>query len=308
MQRLRPAEHCRHRLYGHPDDVVVGLLRSQRAACRLGVEAQLLRARVGGAEPVAHDVRPQTPRRPELGDLFEKIVVTVEEERQALSQAVDVEPRVDAGLHIGDRVGQREGNLLHRRRTRLADVIAADGDRVPLRQLVFAEREDVGHDPQRRARRVDVGAPRQVFLQDVVLNRAAQRGERHAVLPGNRGVEREQDDGRRVDGHRRRDAIERDAVEQLRHVLDRVDGHAHSSDLATGQHVVRVVPHLRRQVEGDAQTADPLRQQVSIARVGFSGRAKARVLPHGPQPAAIHRGLDAACEGECARLAKGSIG
>ena len=45
---------------------------------------------------------------------------------------------------------------------------------------------------------------------------------------------REQDDGRRVDGHRRRDPVERDAVEQRGHVVDRVDGDADASDLAGG--------------------------------------------------------------------------
>ena len=73
-------------------------------------------------------------------------------------------------------------------------------------------------------------------------------------------VEREQDDRRRVDRHRRRDAVERDAVEQRRHVLDRVDRDADAADLAGGQRMVGVVAHLRRQIEGDAQAADALRR------------------------------------------------
>ena len=87
VQRLRAAEHRRQRLERDADDVVVGLLRGQRAAGRLRVEAQLLRARVGRAEPVAHDARPQPPRRAELGDLLEEVVVRVEEERQPLAEA-----------------------------------------------------------------------------------------------------------------------------------------------------------------------------------------------------------------------------
>ena len=75
------------------DDVVVGLLRGERAAGRLRVEAELLRARVGGAEPVAHDPRPQPPRGAELRDLLEEVVVRVEEERQPLAELVDVEAR-----------------------------------------------------------------------------------------------------------------------------------------------------------------------------------------------------------------------
>ena len=44
VQRLRSAEHRRQRLNGDAHDVVVGLLSGERAAGRLRVEAQLLRA------------------------------------------------------------------------------------------------------------------------------------------------------------------------------------------------------------------------------------------------------------------------
>ena len=106
VQRLRAAEHRRQRLQRDADDVVVGLLRGQRAAGGLRVKAQLLRARVGRAEPIAHDARPQPPRGAELRDLLEKIVVRVEEERQPLAELVDVEPGVDRRLHVGDRVAR----------------------------------------------------------------------------------------------------------------------------------------------------------------------------------------------------------
>ena len=96
MQRLRAAEHRRQRLKRDAHDVVVGLLSGERAAGRLRVEAQLLRAGIGGAEPLAHDARPQPARGAELGDLLEKIVVGVEEEREPLAETVDVEAGVDA--------------------------------------------------------------------------------------------------------------------------------------------------------------------------------------------------------------------
>ena len=102
VQRLRAAEHRRQRLQRDADDVVVRLLRGQRAAGGLRVEAQLLRARVGGAEPVAHDARPQPPRGAELRDLLEEVVVRVEEERQPLAELVDVEAGVERRLHVGD--------------------------------------------------------------------------------------------------------------------------------------------------------------------------------------------------------------
>ena len=137
-----------------------------------------------GAEAVAHQPRPQPPRGAELRHLLQEVVVRVEEEREALAERVDVEPRVDRRLHVGDRVGEGERHLLHRRRARLADVIAADRDRVPLRHLALAEREDVGDDAQRRLGRIDVGAARDVLLEDVVLDRARELPRRHPLALG----------------------------------------------------------------------------------------------------------------------------
>ena len=154
------------------DDVVVRLLRGERAAGGLGVEAQLLRAWLGGAESIAHQTCPQPPRGPELGDFLEKIVVRVEEEREPLTEAIDVEPGVEGRLHVGQRVGERERDLLDRGRSGFADVIAADRDRVPVRQLAIAVGEDVGDDSERGAWRIDVGAARDVLFEDVVLDRA----------------------------------------------------------------------------------------------------------------------------------------
>ena len=95
-----------------------------------------------------------------------------------------------------------------------------------------------------------------------------------ALPPGHGDVQRQQDDRRGVDGHRRRDAVERDAVEQHGHVLDRVDRHADAADLAGRQAVVRVVADLRRQIEGDAQARDALREQVAVARGSTPARCR----------------------------------
>ena len=75
-----------------------------------------------------------------------------------------------------------------------------------------------------------------------------------------------------------------------------------------GQRMVRVVADLRRQVERDAQTLDALRQQISVSAIRLRGGGKPRVLPHGPGPAAIHVGLDAAREWKRAWLAEAVAG
>ena len=58
VQRVGAAEHRGQRLQRRAHDVVVGLLRGQRHAGGLGVEAQLPRARVLRAEAVRASPRP----------------------------------------------------------------------------------------------------------------------------------------------------------------------------------------------------------------------------------------------------------
>ncbi len=127
---------------------------------------------------------------------------------------------------------------------------------------------------------------------------------RDALTFCDRHVQRQQNDRRRVDGHRGRDAIERDVVEQRRDVFDRIDGDADLADFAGGQRMVRVVSHLRRQIEGDAQPADAVGKEVAVSLVRFLRGREAGVLPHRPQPAAVHGGLDAASERELAGSAE----
>ena len=84
----------------------------------------------------------------------------------------------------------------------------------------------------------------------------------------------------------------------------RVDGNAHAAHFAGSQGMVRVVAHLSRQVERDAQPGHPLREQVPIPSIRLGRGPEAGVLPHRPEPAAVHRRLDAPGEGELARLAQ----
>ena len=128
-------------------------------------------------------------RRPggaELGDLLEEVRVRVEEEGEARREVVDREPARERRLDVGDRVREREGDLLDRRRAGLADVVAGDRDRVPARDLAAAELEDVGRELQRGARREDVGSARDVLLQEVVLDRAGELVPGDARAPARR--------------------------------------------------------------------------------------------------------------------------
>ena len=98
-------------------------------------------------------------------------------------EVVDGQPGGERGPHVRDPVGQRERDLLRGRRPGLGHVVAGDRDRVPLRNLGPAVGERVGDQPQRRLRRVDVGAAGDVLLEDVVLDRAVERRRRRRPAP-----------------------------------------------------------------------------------------------------------------------------
>ena len=76
---------------------------------------------------------------------------------------------------------------------------------------------------------------------------------------------------------------ERDAVEQRPHVAEVGHRHADPADLAGGQFVVRVVPGLGGQVEGDREAGLPLGQVAAEQRVGGGGRRVPGVGAHHPR-------------------------
>ena len=141
-----------------------------------------------GAVALLHPPRPDAPGGPVLGDLLEEVDVGVEEEAQPRRERVDRQARLQRQLDVGEAVGERERQLLGGRRAGLADVVAGDRDRVPPRHLGGGERDRVAHQPHRRPRREHELLLRLVLLQDVVLQRAAERarGRRRPSRPGRR--------------------------------------------------------------------------------------------------------------------------
>jgi hypothetical protein len=164
--------------------------------------------------------------------------------------------------------------------------------------------QDLGDEPERRDGWIDVRPPRDVFLEDVVLDRAAQHRAVNSSLLGYDDVHREQRGRRRVDGHARGDLVERDPIEKDVHVLHRIDRDANAPDLAERPRGVGIDAHLRRQVERDGESCLPLVQQHAKARICLLRRPETGVLAHGPQPPAVHRGLHPASEGILARVAE----
>ena len=138
-------------------------------------------------------------------------------------------------------------------------------------------------------------------IQNDILKEYIARGR--ALLLRHGDVHRDQHRRRGIDRHRRAHLVERDAVEEQFHVLDRVDGDADLADLRLRDRIVRVEPDLRRQVERGGEAGLPLREQEAEALVGLLRGAVAGVLARGPELATVHRRLDAAREGVLAGVA-----
>ena len=171
VQRLGVPLGGGHRLQAGADDVVVDVLRGQRPARGLRVRAQRQRLGVLRAG-LLHQLRPQQPPGPELGDLHEEVHADAPEERQARRERVDVHARGLAGLEVLHAVGERVGQLQIGRRPGLLDVVAGDRDRVEPRHLLRGEREDVADDLHRGLGRIDVGVAHHELFEDVVLDGA----------------------------------------------------------------------------------------------------------------------------------------
>src|SRR6267143_5152708 len=264
VQGLAAAENGGERLNREAHDVVFRLLCGERGTGGLCVKAQHQGARILGTEAFRHDPGPETARGAVFGDFFKKIVVGIEEKRKLWRKFIDAESGVERGLDIGDAIGEGEGHFLDGGGAGFADVIAGDGDGVPLGKIVAAPRENIGDDAHRGAHRIDVRAAGDVFLQNVVLHGAGKFLQAGALPFRNCHIETEQDCGGGVDGHGRGDFFQGDAVEERLHVFEEVNGNADFTDFAEGQRMVGIHAYLRGQIESDGKTGLALAQEVAI--------------------------------------------
>ena len=192
----------------------------------------------------------------------------VPKERQPRRKCINVETGRLGRLDVGNSIGKSERNLLDCRRTSFTNVIAGNGNRVPARKVLRAVGEGVDNESHGLAGWVDVGSASDVFLQDVVLNRSANLWTWHTLLFRNELVHEEKRRGSRVDRHRGRHRVEREAAEKNSHVLQRVDGDTNLADFTFGARMVRVVAHLRREVEGATEARLSRTEQELEALIG----------------------------------------
>src|SRR5829696_7945756 len=113
----------------------------------------------------------------------------VEKERQPRTEIINLQTYIDRRLNVTDAIGKRERDLLRSGRAGFANVIAGDRDRVPIRNFGGAVGKRVGYQSKARLGRIDVSSPGDVFLQDVVLDRAIHLVESDALFFRDREIE-----------------------------------------------------------------------------------------------------------------------
>src|SRR5213594_1387958 len=126
VQRLRSAQYRRQRLNGNTNNIVVRLLRCERAPRRLRVESKRRRTRILRTEALCHHPVPDFSGGTIFSDLLEEIVMRVEKERKARRKIVQLETGAAGPLDVLDAVVQGKGKLLQGGGAGFTDVIAAD--------------------------------------------------------------------------------------------------------------------------------------------------------------------------------------
>ncbi len=96
----------------------------------------------------------------------------VEEETQPWREAVHRQAAFDSPFNVFNSVAQRERQFLYRSRSRFANVIAADRNRVEAGHMLCSVLDHIGHQAHGWPRRINVLLLRNVFLQYVVLEGA----------------------------------------------------------------------------------------------------------------------------------------
>ena len=220
----------------------------------------------------------------------------VEEEADLGGKSVNIEPGCDGLFDVLDRVGEGEGDLLDSGAAGLADVVAADGNRIPTGHVAGAVAEEVGHQAHGGLGGEDVGTAGDILLEDVVLDGTAQHIWRDALLFGDGDYHSQQDSGGSVDGHADAHPVQGNVLKEGAHIVQAANGDADFSDLAKGEVMVGIVAYLGGEVESDGEPGLPLFQEEMVAAVALFGGAEAGVLAHGPEATAVHVGLDAAGE------------
>ena len=213
VARQRDAQGLEH----DPLEVVLRLGLGEAERVDLHAVAEAAKSGIAHAEALVAEAIPKPPERPHLACLLHETYPRVHEERHPphdLAQVIGSD--LAGGAHCvedGDCGREGIGDLLDGRRSSFLQVVGADVDRVPPRHVPDRVADEVDSAAQARARREDVGAAGEVFLDEVVLCGPGEKRRRDAMLLGVGHVTAEEPRGCGVDRHRGVHLRDRDARE-----------------------------------------------------------------------------------------------
>ena len=147
---------------------------------------------------------------------------------------------------------------------------------------------DVGNNPHRRFRRIDIGVSHHEFLENVILKGARQRFLADSLLLSRNDVHGEHRQYGAIHGHGDRDLIERDAIEKNFHVFDTVDRNSGFADIADYTGVIRIKSAMGRQIKCDRKSGLPGFEVIAIKLVGLLRSRESGVLSQCPGATGVH--------------------
>jgi hypothetical protein len=243
VQGLRSPKDGSKSLDRNAHDIVVRLLRGKRAAGSLRVETENSRSRVRTPEPLRHHLVPDLTRGTVLCDLFEEIVVSVKKEREPRSESIDMQPRPAGPFHILNTIVERECQFLQGCRAGFANVVTTDGNRIPLRNVFRSELQSIHNKLHRRPGRKDEGLFCDVFLEDIVLNGAAETFPRYSLLFCHRQIHGPENRRGSIRCHGRADLVEWNTVEEQFHIGQRINRDSALADFSGRHEMIGVETH-----------------------------------------------------------------
>ena len=187
VQRLGATKNSRHGFHRGSHNVVIGVLFGERPARGLAMRSEHPAFGIFRAKAL-HDLAPNQPGRPHLGDLQVEVHPDGPEKRQSTGKRIHIQALGHGGLHILFAVGQGEGQFQSLVGPGFLHVITRDGYRVEFGHVLRRVSNDVPNDAHARLRRIDIGVAHHELFEDVVLNRPAELIWLDALLLGGHDI------------------------------------------------------------------------------------------------------------------------
>ena len=170
-------------------------------------------------------------------------------------------------------------------------MIARNRNGVELRHVLGAIGNDIANDAHARNRWINVGITHHKFFQNVVLNRSRKRFRTDALLFRSHDIARKHRQYRSVHRHGYRYFVQRNAVEQDLHILNRIDSNTRLAHITCYSWVIGVVSSVGCEIKGNRDTLATRRQCLAIEGITLFRRRKPGILTNSPPPTSVHSRL-----------------